>query len=558
MRRFVLFTLIFTTLAFGQKLGQNTVAVFEGKDRLSLKYFQDIRKRLKNDITGRALPEKNFNFHVLRIIAENYILWQEAKKQGFHHRKKFKQRFLTAIQGFFAEYVASRLIEQGVLTKQERFNRVKINKYLVREYGVQVNPTGLAGETGREIFKDSRKSPELEMFKPLPKAEYTPYSRFNKKAAEKVWAIKYRRRGETKKRELNYRTILDRMPDYDFYKFRSAPPLVRNDILLGMIAGDLIPLEFKHQSKNDPNIKEYIRRIEQVTLARFYRLVRGLDVSSNYVLLAREKSLEPVSITTKEMKAYYNKNTKDFKRPRTADVYMVRYPRAEIDEGDILIETLKLEGDRYTEVRKENLAIRRQQGQVRLELKRSRERLRSATKKKQKKKIAALKKRVQKLEAKDKEISANVDASDKKLEKTADNVAKDKLAKFKQAIGQLNAKENRRNGKVKRSGPLGKVAFSATKKMKRYENIAFTVPTDEIKCNQSILFNSGEKDYVVLMVCNNDRKPARFEDPMVQRRIRKALEVEKRRQLVKKLIRSRMKKVLSKKRINRKLLRSLK
>ncbi|RME92846.1 MAG: hypothetical protein D6767_02285 [Candidatus Hydrogenedentota bacterium] len=520
-------------------LDNNTVALLDGKERVSKKYFLDIRDRIRKDpveiYMRRKAPGKNFNAQVLRIIAGNYIQWKEAKKLGYHHKRKFKQRFLAALQGFFAEYIGRKLVEKNILKREEAYNHEKLSEYLINLYKVQIDVANIDDK----VFAVQRKSPDLKLYGKLPKAKFTPTSRFNKKLAEKYIVVSYRKPGDKKRTKLNLRYILERMPTYDFYRFRTANAIDRHEILKAMIAGDLIPLEFKRLSKNDPYAKEYVRRIEQVTLARFYRMMKGVDPASDYALSLEEKDLMPVNLTEKEMREYFEKNKGGFLRPKQTEAYILRLTRKEVDEGDEFLEMLKDLEEPYQVLRNQIMNLQDERARY-VALRRH---AKDKKKKELDRKIKALNQKIKKLL--------------KKSKKVAKEVAQRKLAMFKKKIDEVNRRPDRVSGEVRKSGYYGKITFDANKDMKRYEVIAFTVPMEPYGGKESILFNSGEGDYVILYVFNTKKQAPDFYDPIVQKRIRYHLELRKRREAINKMIREQLPKVLPRKYVNWDLLRRL-
>lgn len=521
-------------------LDSDTIALLDGKEKVSVEYFKDIRDRIRKDpvqnYMRRKNPGRNFNAQVLRIIAGNYIQWKEAKKRGYHHKRKYKQRFLASLQGFFAEYVGRKLVEKKILSKKDAFDNNKLSQYLLNLYKVQIDVTGIDDD---KIFNVKRKSPDLKLYGELPKAEFTPYERFRKKEAEKIAVITYRVPGEKKRTTLNLRQVLQNMPSYDFYKFRTANAVDRNEMLKGMIAGDLIPLEFNRLSKDDPYAKEYVRRIEQVTLARFYRMMRGVDPATDYALKENERDLIPVQLSEKEMRDYFKKNLGGYLRPKETEAFILRLTRKEVDEGDEFLAVMKdLEDEYYIQ---RNKVMNLQDERARL----------VAMRKKAKGSAR------RKLDAKIKELTARIAKENKKAKQIAKETGNKKLDLFKRKIDELNRRPDRISGKVRKSGYLGKIEFDAQKDMKRYEVIAFSVPTEPFKGKESILFSSGEGDYVILFVRNTIKKAPDFYDPIVQKRIHYNLEVEKRREAIKKMVQREMRKVLPPKYVNWELLRKI-
>ena len=491
--------------------------MLDGKEAVSDVYFKEVRDKIKRSPTEQHMrnldPKRNFNNQVLALIAENYIIWKEAKRLGFHHRPKFKSRFITSVQGYFAHYMTEKLIAKGVLAKEDTLDREKINAYLIKKYSVEISVRGIKD---KEVFEPDQKSPSLELYEPLPKAEFRPYSKFNKKEAEKYNVITYQVPCDNEKScknkvvQLNLRYVLDKLGDYDFSKFKTSTPVARHEILKNIVAGDLIPLEFKRLSEGDKHVREFVRRVEQVTLARFYRIVRGIDAASNYVLNEKERSLEPVDLTEKEMRDYYNAHKDEYTRPKTAkDLWICRYKIDEIDRADAFVADLQSLEDDY---------------------------------------------RITRLNNPDKLPPKELKEKLAKMEK---EIAKQKIEMFQKEMDALNGLPSRKDNTVKPSAKLGSVTFKPREPMKRYESIAFSVPMDPFGVKESVLFNSGEGDYVVILVFDAAREAPPFEDPMVQTKLRYTLELKKRKEKLRQLVNKEMKSVIKKENVNFDLLKKL-
>jgi len=111
---------------------------------------------------------------------------------------------------------------------------------------------------------------------------------------------------------------------------------------------------------------------------------------------------------------------------------------------------------------------------------------------------------------------------------------------------------------VKKSKYLGRIKYSKEGKLTRYEKFIFMMSPYPFKGTQSILFDSGENDYVILFANGIEKIQSNFYDSMVQSRIKKTLAYELRVKKVKNMIKRRLKKVMNKKYINFKLLKKVK
>jgi len=522
-------------------INKETVAIIEDTDQISKVYFLEVKDRMKKDPIESYIRKidmaKNYNIQVLKSITEDYILWKESKKLGYQKKAKFQIRYFSALQGYMGLYLSKYLIKKRIFHSKKNFSNKSLFTYLLKKYKVRIFSNRI---NNRIIYTKQLKAPELYLYKPLPKVEKISNEKYNKRHAQSLQIVQYQSPDSFQLVHLNLKQIFDRFDTKKFKQFQQSNNLQRNKMIREIISYELLPKEFKRISKNDKTIKEKLRRIEQVTLARYYRIVRGLDRSKLNDLSPRELDEIKVDISQKQMRAYYKKNINKFRHPKTADVLMIRLNRSEVDEGDQFIEKLRAIEKRIYILPEKIHSLSKQRWKLIKKYKRE----------KNKRQQKYFKVKIRKLEDKIKNLNT-------KAIKVSKEIVATKLDMFKRKMAELNQRKNRLDGKVKLSQSLGRINFSAKGKMKRYEIMAFSLRLDQNTGKESILFSSGEGDYVILFVQNMRTEIPNFKDKMVQTLLKYDLEILLRKKEVRKFLNRRLKQVLKKKSINWKLLRKL-
>jgi hypothetical protein len=533
-RSWALVLLLWAAQLAALQLDKNTVAILGNKEPVSLGYFKDILEKIKKDSVEAYIRRldynRNFPRQVLQIITDNYIMAREALKEGFHNDKGFRSRLQVNMARFFGEYVAKRLVREKKISLKDQFNPTVINNYLKKKYKLRIY---IAGIDKKGVFKVKKQvSPDIKYYgKEFPKVQPVMQATYQKKIAQQHTIASYRHGKEVK---INLRSLLDRLDPLTFAKFRRGTALVRHQIVLRMLTAELLAYDFKRISSGDPNVTEYFKRIEQMTLAERYRVMKGYSPATPYI--APNVKIPELPVTEKEIADYYQKHKRDFARPYSAEVFMICLDRNqdEVDEGDGLIAELEEMELPLKQSRRRLMVTRDRIGELGRLLGKN---LTNKTRKAYQQERSKLAQQARDLKDKISELKKSV--------------PRKKFEAFKAFMRDLNSRPNRVNGKVRKSSYLGEVKFG--KKLRTYENIAFTVTPG----NQSVLFDSREGFYSILFVKKKKNKLPGYKDEFTAKRINYRLqEIKRKEQLERLLIRER-KRVLPDSAINHALLKKL-
>lgn len=534
-----LICLVWAPLWPAPALDKRTVAILDGKEKVSLEYFRVIYEKLKKDpSTSNAIRRydysKTFAEQVLMMIADDYIMAREALRAGYHNSSSFANRLRANLYSYFAEYVTTHLVEQKVLPRRDQYNKVALEKYLIKKYQLEIFVSGI---DQKNIFRvRAPKGPDIEYYgQDFPKASPLVKARYNKKTAEKHKLVAYTNPADGETTTVNLREYLDGLYELHFAKFRKGTALARHEMVKKRMVSRLISAEFKTLSKGDPRVEEFIKRIEQSTLAERYRVMKGYSPATPYLM--PDLKLPKLPVTEEQIANYWKNHKRDFARPHSADVWSIRLAKNqdEVDEGDALVSELRemdfavkrAEGD-YWKLRDERGALRRRFDNLPAG---------SDDQAKQiKEKLASLEKEIK---------QARED-----WKKTRLDTARKKFKRFREFMKELNNRSNRQNGQVPRSVHMGNIRY--TQKLSLQKNIAFTVKPG----NQSVLFDTGEGYYAILFVKKKKLFIPHHTDPDTRRRINYRLQEKLRREQMNDLLDKRRPEVLPKKAVNQELLSS--
>jgi hypothetical protein len=294
-------------------------------------------------------------------------------------------------------------------------------------------------------------------------------------------------------------------------------------------------VEFYAISKGDQYIQEYVKRIEQMTLAERYRLMMGYSPATPYI--APDVKIPKPAVTDDEIKKYWEERKRDFARPKSAEIYLIALAKnkTELAEGD----TFRLQIEKLSEpldlAEKKYMDFKNKLGELNRKLKNNE--LDKDTKSSLKKEITLIKSKTAK--------------SKTELVALKKSLPRKKFNAFKKFMQELNDRENRKNGNVRKSEYLGNIIYS--NKLKTYENIGFIIKPGNI----SMLFAGGSGFYAILFVKKRKNIIPHYSDKSTRKRITSRLQEKKRRETIENFLIVKRAEVLPDNDINKELLMNL-